>query len=70
MTISGTKDGLFPFSAVERAIDKCRAIFAKMGCPENYEGLIFDAPHEFNLAMQERGFDWLAKQLQGAGKGV
>ncbi len=70
MTISGTQDGLFPFSAVERAIEKCRAIFTKMGCPEKYEGVIFEGPHEFNLAMQERAFNWLTGQLRDAGTGA
>jgi len=63
MTISGDKDTLAPFEAVRGAISKIQRIFAKMGCSQKYEGVVFEGPHELNVVMQERAFDWLGKQL-------
>jgi len=63
MTINGLKDDLYPLEAAQRAVEKLKAIFAKMRSPEKYEGVFFDGPHEFNLAMQDRAFAWLKKQL-------
>jgi len=64
MTINGLKDQLYPLEAGQQAVAKVRQIFAKMGCPEKYEGVFFDGPHEFNIAMQQRAFDWLSRQLR------
>ncbi|OHB80673.1 MAG: hypothetical protein A2W31_12755 [Planctomycetes bacterium RBG_16_64_10] len=63
MTINGLKDELYPLEAAQGAIDKVRRIFAKAGSPEHYEAVFFDGPHEFNLAMQQRAFDWLSRAL-------
>ena len=63
MTINGLKDELYPLDAAKRAVEKLGRIYAKMGAPEKYEGIFFDGPHEFNLAMQEQAFAWLKKQL-------
>jgi len=64
MTINGLKDTLYPVEAGKEAVARIEKIFAKMGCPEKYEGLFFDSPHEFNIAMQQKAFDWLSRQLQ------
>jgi len=63
MTINGLKDELYPLEAAQRAIEKLKRIYAKMGAAEKYEGVFFDGPHEFNLTMQDRAFAWLKKQL-------
>ena len=63
MTINGLQDRLYPLQAARDAVDKIRRIFDKMGASEKYEGVFFDGPHEFNVAMQERAFDWLDRQL-------
>lgn len=63
MTINGLKDELYPLETAQRAVSKVEQIFQKMGTPENYEGIYFDGPHEFNREMQERAFAFLAEKL-------
>jgi dienelactone hydrolase len=63
MTISGLQDALFPVDAMRRAVDKARRIFEKAGSPDNYRGVFFDGPHEFNLELQEQAFAWLEEKL-------
>lgn len=63
MTINGTKDTLYPLAAARPAVAKIRRIYAQMGAADRYEGVFFEGPHEFNLQMQERAFDWPARQL-------
>lgn len=63
MTINGLKDQLYPLEGAQRAVEKVKRIFAKAGAPDKYEGAFFDGPHEFNVAMQERAFAWLAAKL-------
>jgi len=63
MTISGTKDGLFPIDGVRAAFGKIGQVYAKAGVPERYEGVFYEGPHEFNAAMQEKAFAWLDRWL-------
>jgi hypothetical protein len=63
MSINGLQDQLYPLESTRRAVEKITRIFEKMGIPENYAGVFFDGPHEFNQAMQDQAFAWLAKQL-------
>ncbi|RPI28647.1 MAG: hypothetical protein EHM61_04415 [Acidobacteria bacterium] len=63
MTINGLKDRLYPLEAAQRAVEKLRRVFSKMGAPGKYEGVFFDGPHEFNREMQDRAFAWLKKEL-------
>ena len=63
MTINGLKDELYPLETARRAVTKGENIFKKMGAPENYEGVYFDGPHEFNREMQERAFAFLKEKL-------
>ena len=63
MTINGLQDQLYPLEAAQGAVKKIERIFAKAGAPDHYEGVFFDGPHEFNVEMQERAFDWLADTL-------
>lgn len=63
MTINGLKDGLYPLKAAQDAVEKIKRMFAKAGLPDHYQGVFFDGPHEFNLDMQARAFDWMDKQL-------
>ncbi len=63
MTINGLKDALYPLPAAQRAVEKLRRVYEKMGEPGKFEGLFFDGPHEFNREMQDRAFDWLRKEL-------
>jgi len=64
MIINGTKDGLFPMDGVNAAFDKVGKVYAKAGVPERFEGVLYDGPHEFNLQMQEKAFEWLDRWLK------
>ena len=63
MTINGLQDRLYPLEAARGAVNKIEAIFSKMNAKDNYQGVFFDGPHEFNLRMQEKAFAWLNQQL-------
>lgn len=63
MTINGLKDELYPLDAAKAAVAKVEKIFEKMGAPDNYAGVFFDGPHEFNREMQEKAFAWLGEKL-------
>ncbi len=64
MTINGLQDILYPLEASQSGVEKLNAIYKKMGASEKYNGIFFDGPHEFNIAMQEKAFDWLEDQLK------
>jgi hypothetical protein len=64
MVINGTKDGLFPMEGVEASYKKIGQIYQKAGVPQNFQGVLYDGPHEFNLAMQEKAFAWLDRFLK------
>ena len=64
MIINGTKDGLFPLDGVKGAFAKIGKVYAKAGVPERFEGVFYDGPHEFNLAMQGKAFGWLDRWLK------
>ncbi len=66
MTISGTKDGLFPLDGVKLAFNKITSVYAKAGVPERFQGVLYEGPHEFNAAMQEKAFDWLDRWIGSA----
>ncbi len=64
MVINGTKDGLFPMEGVNASFHKIAAVYQKAGVPENFQGVLYDGPHEFNIPMQEKAFAWLDKWLK------
>ena len=59
MIINGTQDALFPFAGVQAAFGKVARVYAKAGVPERFEGVLYDGPHEFNAAMQDKAYAWL-----------
>jgi dienelactone hydrolase len=64
MVINGTQDRLFPLEGVHAAFDKMAKVYAKVGVPERFQGVLYDGPHEFNAAMQDRAFAWLDRFLK------
>ena len=61
MVINGRKDGLFELGGVERSFEKLNGCYKKAGIPERIATRMFDAPHEFNGAMQEEAWEWLRR---------
>lgn len=58
------QDGLFPLSGMEAAVAKIAAVYKKAGIKERFDGRFYDAPHRFDVAMQDDAFAWLDKQLK------
>ena len=46
---------------MRRSFAKLRACYRKAGAPEKFRARLYDAPHEFNAAMQAEAWDWLGK---------
>jgi len=67
MFLCGRRDGLFPTRVVEDAFAKLRAIWDSQKASGHLVTRLYDAPHEFNPAMQDDAFGWLGQQLS-AGK--
>ena len=63
LVIQGSRDRLFPLEGVERALARLSAVYAKAGVAARFTGRIYDAPHQFNLAMQDEAFAWLDRWL-------
>jgi dienelactone hydrolase len=63
LVINGRRDGLFDLDGVRSSFAKLSACYAKAGVPERFRGRLYDAPHEFNEAMQREAWDWLARWL-------
>lgn len=61
--INGSKDGLFPRDGVDKAFRKIEACFRKAGVPERQRCRLYDAPHQFNRAMQAEAWEWLGTRV-------
>ncbi|GMW03778.1 MAG: hypothetical protein AMXMBFR84_49120 [Candidatus Hydrogenedentota bacterium] len=60
---NGLQDGLFPVAGVEAAYVKMQRVWAAAGVPENLKTELWDVPHEYNAAMQDKAFAWLDSQI-------
>ena len=63
LVINGSRDGLFPGDGVEKAFRKIEACFQKAGVPERQRCRMYDAPHQFNRAMQAEAWEWLGSRV-------
>jgi dienelactone hydrolase len=63
LVINGSKDSLFSPEGVRAAFDKIAACFQKAGVSDRQHCRLYDAPHQFNLQMQDEAFKWLAQWL-------
>ncbi|MBB6344634.1 dienelactone hydrolase family protein [Nonomuraea muscovyensis] len=59
LVLYGERDELFPPAGMRRAHEAIGRRYPDGG----YEGAFFDAPHAFDLPMQEHAFGWLARRL-------
>jgi hypothetical protein len=53
----------FALDGVRHCYAKLSSCHAKAGVPERFRDRRYDAPHEFNAAMQREAWDWLARWL-------
>jgi len=63
LVIQGSRDGLFAPEGVKAAFAKLNACYAKAGVPERCATRLYDAPHEFNAAMQAEAWAWFERWL-------
>ena len=63
LIMQGSQDRLFPLDGVERSLAKLAAIYDKAGAGERYASRIYEAPHRFDVEMQEDAFAWLDRWL-------
>ena len=61
--INGSQDTLFPPDGVEKAYRKIEACFQKAAVPERQRCRLYDAPHQFNRAMQAEAWEWLGARI-------
>jgi dienelactone hydrolase len=63
LVINGSQDRLFALDGVKAAFEKIARCYAKAGAPERQRCSLYDAPHEFNLAMQKEAWEWLKRWI-------
>jgi dienelactone hydrolase len=63
LVINGSQDRLFALDGVKAAFDKIARCYAKAGAPERQRCTLYDAPHEFNLAMQKEAWEWIKRWI-------
>ena len=63
---AGRGDALFPVASVEEAFGKMRRVWESQNAGTKLETRFYDAPHEFNAAMQNEAFAWLERWMQPA----
>lgn len=64
LVINGSRDSLFDLDGVRHCFAKLSSCYAKAGLADRFRGRLYDAPHEFNAAMQEEAWRWLEAGLK------
>lgn len=64
MFLCGRRDPLFPLESIEEAFGKLRRVWESQRVGHRLVTKLYDAPHEFDLAMQADAFAWLDEQLK------
>ena len=59
MIINGNVDDLFTVESIREAYTKMHNVWNSQNVPGKLITKLYDAPHEFNLAMQNDAFSWL-----------
>src|SRR5207248_10991880 len=68
LVINGSRDGLFDLGGVRSCFAKLTACYKKAGIGERFRARLYDAPHEFNAAMQAEAWAWLKKWVGPAAR--
>jgi dienelactone hydrolase len=63
LVINGNKDTLFELGGVKECFAKLEKIYAKASVTEKFKGSLYNAPHEFNIAMQQEAWAWFKKYV-------
>ena len=59
-------DHLYTFDGMKRASEKVKRVYEELGATNRYAYKFFNAPHEFNIQMQEEAFEWLNRWLKAS----
>jgi dienelactone hydrolase len=59
LVINGSQDRLFALDGVKAAFEKIPRCYAKAGAEKRQRCSLYNAPHEFNLAMQAEAWKWI-----------
>jgi dienelactone hydrolase len=63
LVINGSRDHLFELEGVKAAFAKISRCYDKAGARERQRCSLYDAPHEFNLAMQAEAWEWVKRWM-------
>jgi dienelactone hydrolase len=63
MFLCGNRDKLFPVESIEESFAKLRKVWESQKAADRLATRLYDAPHEFNTAMQDEAFAWLDRQF-------
>ena len=58
------RDRLFTRAGMEAAALKIQKVYQSLGRPDKYRSKFYDAPHQFNVEMQDDAFEWLEAWLR------
>jgi dienelactone hydrolase len=61
LVINGSRDRLFAPSGVEAAFTKIEQCYRKAGARDRQRCRLYDAPHQFNAAMQTEAWEWIRR---------
>jgi len=64
MFLCGKRDKLFPVESIEAAFARMQKVWQSQQASERLATRLYDAPHEYNAAMQDEAFAWLDRQLK------
>jgi dienelactone hydrolase len=64
MFVCGSRDGLFPVETIQEAFGKMRKVWESQKAGDRLATRLYDAPHQYNAAMQDDAFQWLDQQLK------
>jgi hypothetical protein len=62
MFLCGSRDKLFPVESIQEAFARMRSVWESQRAADRLLTRLYDAPHEFNAAMQDDAFTWLDTQ--------
>jgi dienelactone hydrolase len=65
MVINGSRDRLFALEGVEAAFKKVALCYGKAGAAERQRCRMYDAPHQFNAAMQSEAWEFIRNSIYG-----
>jgi len=64
MFLCGKQDKLFPVESIEAAFARMQKVWQSQQASERLVTRLYDAPHEYNAAMQDEAFAWLDRQFK------